>query len=147
MAALTRFVAVMAVAKECIAEVGPIVLKAFFQPKQLMSKSSIVDLVTEWDKTTEKLILARIRSQFPTHHIVAEESHDGHYDISDEPTWYGSHIAVLVGRKKLTANDLNCGHFYSTSKDKSGSQNARPSNCACARLQSFASASHCCAWL
>ena len=99
----------MKVAEECVEEVAPIVLKAFYEAKAQETKSNVIDcmkpsgspspslsplsfvmcaVVTEWDRKVEALILKRIKGKFPTHHFVAEESHDGNYDISsDEPTW------------------------------------------------------------
>jgi myo-inositol-1(or 4)-monophosphatase len=34
----------------------------------------VVDLVTEYDRLSEELILSRLRAEFPTHHLYAEES-------------------------------------------------------------------------
>ena len=44
------------------------------------------DLVTETDRASEKLIVERLRSHFPTHSIVAEEG-GGTYGTS-EYCWY-----------------------------------------------------------
>jgi myo-inositol-1(or 4)-monophosphatase len=44
------------------------------------------DLVTEADRASEQLIVERLRSHFPTHAIVAEES--GRHDGSSEYRWY-----------------------------------------------------------
>ena len=44
------------------------------------------DLVTQADRASEELIVERLRSQFPTHSIVGEES--GQHDGSSEFRWY-----------------------------------------------------------
>ncbi len=44
------------------------------------------DLVTEADRASERLIVERLRSRFPTHSIVAEEG--GGTEGSSEYTWY-----------------------------------------------------------
>lgn len=46
------------------------------------------DIVTETDAACEALVLGRIRAAYPTHTIIAEESHVGAYDLSDAPTWF-----------------------------------------------------------
>lgn len=52
-------------------------------------KSSPVDLVTETDQQVEKLIIAKIKSQYPDHHFIGEESvADGaKCNLTDAPTW------------------------------------------------------------
>ena len=44
------------------------------------------DLVTEADRASEKLVVERLRTHFPTHAVVAEEG--GGYKSSSEYTWY-----------------------------------------------------------
>jgi len=44
------------------------------------------DLVTEADRASERLVVERLRSHFPSHGIVAEEG--GGHDSSSEYTWY-----------------------------------------------------------
>src|SRR5581483_3405537 len=44
------------------------------------------DLVTEADRASERLIVERLRSQFPAHAIVAEEG--GGYESSSEYRWF-----------------------------------------------------------
>ena len=45
------------------------------------------DLVTEADRTSEKLIVQRLRAAFPSHSIVAEEGGGGH-GSDPEYVWY-----------------------------------------------------------
>ena len=44
------------------------------------------DLVTEADRASEKLVVERLRSYFPSHRIVAEEG--GGHEAASEYCWY-----------------------------------------------------------
>src|SRR5579871_1885529 len=44
------------------------------------------DLVTETDRASEKLVVERLRTHFPTHSVVAEEG--GGYESTSEYRWY-----------------------------------------------------------
>lgn len=70
-------------------EAGDKIKAAFHLPKNISSKSTDVDVVTETDKECEKLIISAISSKYPDHKFIAEESHttDGVYDMTDAPTW------------------------------------------------------------
>jgi 3'-phosphoadenosine 5'-phosphosulfate (PAPS) 3'-phosphatase len=70
-------------------QAGVVIADAVNRPRTFATKSSIIDCVTETDEQCEKIIIANIRSLFPTHKFIAEESYkgDGEYDISDHPTW------------------------------------------------------------
>ena len=45
--------------------------EAFKQEKQVSTKSSLADLVTESDKKVEQLIISTVKDKFPTHRLVA----------------------------------------------------------------------------
>lgn len=47
-----------------------IVREKIYQPKDAMTKSCDVDLVTEWDQKVEKLLVDNISSKFPDHKYV-----------------------------------------------------------------------------
>lgn len=51
-----------------------------------INHKGINDLVTEADVASEQSIIETIKSAFPSHSILAEES-TGVQDLSDEPTW------------------------------------------------------------
>ncbi|PWN49873.1 inositol monophosphatase [Violaceomyces palustris] len=58
----------------------------------VQEKDSSVDIVTDVDLQVEKLILERIRSAWPGHKIIAEETFSSSggskdYQIDDSPTW------------------------------------------------------------
>ncbi len=57
---------------EIAREAGAILREGFNRPKQISYKGE-VDLVTESDKRSEALVVARLRNDFPDHGIVAEE--------------------------------------------------------------------------
>lgn len=72
--------------KKTAIEAGEI-QKEFFRNKALKidSKSSIVDLVTEADKKSEELILNFIKTNYPDHAILSEES--GKHDKESDYLW------------------------------------------------------------
>jgi myo-inositol-1(or 4)-monophosphatase len=53
-------------------EAGAVLRAEFDRPKQISYKGE-VDIVTESDRRSEALVVARLRSHFPSHAIVAEE--------------------------------------------------------------------------
>jgi myo-inositol-1(or 4)-monophosphatase len=57
---------------ELAREAGAILREGFDRPKKISYKGE-VDLVTESDRRSEQLVVARVRERFPDHGIVAEE--------------------------------------------------------------------------
>ncbi|TRY98053.1 hypothetical protein DNTS_004432 [Danionella cerebrum] len=59
------------------------------QEKQVSSKSTPTDLVTETDHQVEELIISTLRQKYPTHRFIGEESAaaGGRCELSDAPTW------------------------------------------------------------
>lgn len=53
---------------------GALIREAFYSPKRIQTKSAITDLVTETDQLAEKTIFDYLRSQYPGHVFVGEES-------------------------------------------------------------------------
>lgn len=53
---------------------GAAVLKSYFGKVKHIQKKGDIDLVTEADKTSEKVIIETIKNVFPDHSILAEES-------------------------------------------------------------------------
>ncbi|KAF3424289.1 hypothetical protein E2986_10893 [Frieseomelitta varia] len=51
-----------------------IVREKINQPKDAMTKSCEVDLVTEWDQKVEKLLIDGISSKFPDHKRIENTS-------------------------------------------------------------------------
>jgi len=64
------------VAIETAREAGAILREGHSRPKEITYKGE-VDLVTESDRRSEELVVARLRKHFPDHGIVAEEGGGG----------------------------------------------------------------------
>src|SRR5277367_2583117 len=64
------------VAIEIAREAGAILRPEFDRPKQISYKGE-VDIVTESDRRSEALIVARLRKDYPSHAIIAEEGGSG----------------------------------------------------------------------
>jgi len=76
-------------AVELAREAGKMIRSAFHAPKHINFKGS-VDLVTETDQAVESLVMGRIRTRFPEHTFVAEESVSaGQFEevLTERPTW------------------------------------------------------------
>jgi myo-inositol-1(or 4)-monophosphatase len=66
--------AFLTVAQEAAHRAGTLIRENWLQPKIIETKTDIVDLVTHVDKAADSLITTLLRTHFPTHRIVAEES-------------------------------------------------------------------------
>ncbi len=64
---------ILSVARDTALEAGGILAEGYAQPKSIRYKGDI-DLVTQYDLASEKVILSRLKSAFPDHEILAEES-------------------------------------------------------------------------
>ena len=78
----TSYVAAM----EAIAREAGALLKDFFSRRIGYEYKGDVDLVTEADRNSEKLIIERIRAQFPDHDIMGEEG--GRRETGSAFRWY-----------------------------------------------------------
>src|SRR5580658_7578359 len=82
----------LSVAVEAAREAGVLLLKEFDRPKNISYKGD-VDIVTESDRRSEALIVAKLRTRFPDHAIVAEEG-GGRTSTDAEYCW---HVDPLDG--------------------------------------------------
>ena len=73
------------VAVEAALEGGEILVAEFHRPLEITYKGD-VDLVTQADRKSEKAIVARLRSHFPEHTIVAEEG--GGLETASSYKWF-----------------------------------------------------------
>lgn len=73
-------------AMEAIAREAGALLKDFFSRRIGYEYKGDVDLVTEADRNSEKLIIERIRAQFPDHDIMGEEG--GRRETGSDFRWY-----------------------------------------------------------
>uniref|UniRef100_H3C6H2 Inositol-1-monophosphatase n=1 Tax=Tetraodon nigroviridis TaxID=99883 RepID=H3C6H2_TETNG len=66
-----------------------LVLSALEQQKDVKLKSSPADLVTETDQRVEKVLISAIRTRFPQHRFIGEESVAAgeRLQLTDSPTW------------------------------------------------------------
>jgi myo-inositol-1(or 4)-monophosphatase len=65
--------AIVDFAREISKEAGAILLRGFRSGRTVISHKSRTELVTDADRASEALLVARISKQFPTHAIIAEE--------------------------------------------------------------------------
>ncbi|KAM9303070.1 inositol monophosphatase 2 [Morus bassanus] len=82
--------------KECVEvavqlalRAGQIIRKALTEEKQVSTKTSAADLVTETDHFVENLIISVLKEKFPSHRFIAEESTAAGSKcvLTDSPTW------------------------------------------------------------
>ncbi|XP_057370052.1 inositol monophosphatase 1-like isoform X2 [Daphnia carinata] len=66
-----------------------IIKEAFYKKKSVLTKSCEVDLVTETDQAVEKMLIGRIKENFPNHMFIGEESVAAgeKCDLTNDPTW------------------------------------------------------------
>jgi len=105
-------------AKEVALEAGELLQRGFGTSFHIESKEGAQNLVTEYDHASQKLIIDRIHSAFPSHHFLAEEG-DVHALPEDEILWiidpldgtvnyahqiplYGISIAAAKGKEIIT---------------------------------------------
>jgi myo-inositol-1(or 4)-monophosphatase len=69
-----------------IAREAGALLANYFERRVAFELKGDFDLVTEADRASEKLVVERLRSHFPTHGIVAEEG--GGHESSSEFRWF-----------------------------------------------------------
>lgn len=73
-------------AVEIAVEAGQVLTEGLARGKEIARKSSQVDLVTQYDRLSEQLIVSRLQHFFPDHGVVAEE---GGGSVADEELrWY-----------------------------------------------------------
>eukprot|EP00667_Euglena_gracilis_P016529 EG_transcript_17310 len=78
-------------ARAAVAEAGAVVTRAWGpgtgrSPVE-KTKSGAADLVTVTDEECERIIMGKIRSRYPDHAIIGEETSGGTYTLTDAPTW------------------------------------------------------------
>ncbi|XP_042859944.1 inositol monophosphatase 1-like isoform X2 [Penaeus japonicus] len=77
------------VALDLVKQAGKVVREAIKKKKNIETKSSAVDLVTESDKAVEKMLISGLSEAFPDHKFIGEESVSAGEKcvLTDEPTW------------------------------------------------------------
>ncbi|MDP2037533.1 MAG: inositol monophosphatase family protein [Ignavibacteria bacterium] len=107
-------------------EAGEVLRSGFGKNFSIEYKTNVANLVTEYDKKSEKIIIDFINKEFPTHSVLAEES--GMHDSSSEYLWvidpldgttnfaHGLPIfSVSIGVQKN--GEMICGVVYDVMRD------------------------------
>ncbi len=76
------------IAKEIALEAAELLRQGQLKGFSLDTKSTSIDLVTEYDELAEKLIVERLRQSFPEHGIVAEEGSSAAGSGEEDYRWY-----------------------------------------------------------
>jgi myo-inositol-1(or 4)-monophosphatase len=74
---------------------GELLKEAYYQPREIDTKSSTIDLVTQADRASEAMILSALKERFPDHNILAEES---------SPTTAGAGLTWIIDPLDGTTN-------------------------------------------
>jgi myo-inositol-1(or 4)-monophosphatase len=82
----------LSAAQNAARQAGALLKDNWLKAKTIEVKTDIVDLVTNVDKASDALITKILRTQFPTHQIIAEES-----AISGQPSDYRWYIDPIDG--------------------------------------------------
>ncbi len=82
----------LSAAQNAAHQAGALLKDNWLKAKTIEVKTDIVDLVTNVDKASDALITHLLRTQFPTHQIIAEES-----AISGQPSDYRWYIDPIDG--------------------------------------------------
>jgi myo-inositol-1(or 4)-monophosphatase len=75
----------LALALDVAREAGHELLDRLNRPREIAEKSRRADLVTDADRASERIIVARLRAAYPSATILAEES--GRHDGSPDERW------------------------------------------------------------
>ena len=75
---------ILQVVENIIRQAGAIVMEGYGNVRHIQQKG-VIDLVTEFDKRSEEVIISSIQQEFPDHAILAEES--GHNKTVSEYRW------------------------------------------------------------
>jgi myo-inositol-1(or 4)-monophosphatase len=110
-----------------IAREAGALLRQYFERKVSFELKGEFDLVTEADRASERLVVDRLRSYFPAHGILAEES--GLHESPSEYRWYVDPLdgttnfahgypAFNVTLALERAGELLCGVVYDPVRDE-----------------------------
>jgi myo-inositol-1(or 4)-monophosphatase len=113
---------VLQTAIDAAQKAGKVLKEGFGTDFTISSKSQIHDLVTEYDHKSEAIIIETIRSSFPDHQILTEES--GHHASDGDITWiidpldgtvnFAHGIPFFcVSIAAIQGTDILCGVIYS----------------------------------
>lgn len=69
-----------------VKKAGEIVLEGFDAVKNIQTKATSWDLVTEYDKKVETVLISQIQDLFPDHKFIGEETSNANL-LTNDPTW------------------------------------------------------------
>ncbi|XP_052830930.1 inositol monophosphatase 2 [Octopus bimaculoides] len=74
---------------ELTKKAGKMVRRAFNKRKCINTKQTGQDLVTETDEAVERMLISTLKTRFPTHRFIGEESIAGgkKCELTERPTW------------------------------------------------------------
>nr|XP_037284087.1 inositol monophosphatase 1-like [Rhipicephalus microplus] len=74
---------------ELVKEFGVVVQRAIGEGKQIEMKSEFTDLVTQYDRQVEQLLIGKLQEQYPNHKFIGEESVAAGIksEFTNDPTW------------------------------------------------------------
>lgn len=75
------------IAIEIAREAGDLLRQGYGQRKEINSKSSAIDLVTQYDTAAEALIAGRLQAAFPTYRLLGEEGGEQNH-TGNSRIWY-----------------------------------------------------------
>jgi fructose-1,6-bisphosphatase/inositol monophosphatase family enzyme len=80
---------ILSLSLEMAKEAGALLQNAWDNREFIIEHKGKVDLVTETDKQIEDFLMQKIKSKYPNHRFVGEETFhlEGGYNFTDEPTW------------------------------------------------------------
>lgn len=85
----------LATAETIARQAGEILRRYYDSPRQFEHKQRSIDLVTQADRDSEKLVVNALREAFPDHHVHGEEG--GGYGPAPEDTPFHWHVDPLDG--------------------------------------------------
>lgn len=102
------------------------ILRAGYQKEHQVDYKGVIDLVTEVDRQSEDYLLGEIKSKFPEHHILAEESggtrgdgHQWYIDPLDGTVNYAHHIPIFCVSIAYASNGtLSLAAVYDPMRDE-----------------------------
>ena len=95
--------AVLQVAETIARQAGAVLREYYERPRQYNHKRTVIDLVTEADTTSEKIIVSALRDAFPDHHIHGEEG-GGYVPIRIRRPFIGGSIRSTARPISLTGS-------------------------------------------
>lgn len=112
---------------ENLAREAGAILREGYDKQHEVSYKGVIDLVTEVDHQSEEFLLGKVRSEFPNHHIVAEESgviqgdqeHAWYIDPLDGTVNYAHHVPIFsVSIAYASSGTLKLGAVYDPLRDE-----------------------------